>query len=91
MDPVDSDLGEIDLLTNVHVGLSTPTENGETYLVKGTYKYYHYGCDNVNDKVKYYILCFVHVFIKIYLLYLGLGLWISNSSNVMFMDTKYQR
>lgn len=52
MDRVDSENNfDIDLLENVHLGLANPTTNGETYLVKGNYKYYHYGCDNIKDRV----------------------------------------
>lgn len=61
MDRVDSDYNlEIDLLENVHIGLLDPTDNGQTYLVRGNYKYYHYGCDSIKDRVNE---LFKHIFI----------------------------
>ncbi|XP_024946467.1 ufm1-specific protease 1 isoform X2 [Cephus cinctus] len=37
------------LLKNVHKDLPLP-EPGETFLVRGDYEYWHYGCDGFNDK-----------------------------------------
>lgn len=39
------------LLKNVHLHLKNPTENGKSFLVKGDYTYFHYGCDGHNDVV----------------------------------------
>lgn len=42
------------LLKNVHSVLSRPEEEeeeSETFLVKGDYQYWHYGCDGLNDRV----------------------------------------
>ena len=50
------------LLKNVHERLSLPDPNGETFLVKGDYEYWHYGCDGFNDKVLY--LCLSYTFNK---------------------------
>ncbi|KOC60029.1 Ufm1-specific protease 1 [Habropoda laboriosa] len=38
-----------DLLKNVHRNVSPP-EVGTSFLVKGEYDYWHYGCDGFNDK-----------------------------------------
>ncbi|XP_046382962.1 probable Ufm1-specific protease 1 isoform X2 [Ischnura elegans] len=38
------------LLKNIHIGLSPPASPGETFLVGGDYRYYHYGCDGFDDK-----------------------------------------
>lgn len=64
MDPIDSDIIDLDLLQNVHLGLEDPLEFGQTYLVKGTYRYYHYGCDKVNDQVVQSYQSFNIFFIK---------------------------
>lgn len=40
------------LLQNVHEGIEPPTANGTTTVVHGSYHYYHYGCDGVDDKVR---------------------------------------
>ncbi|XP_028402642.1 ufm1-specific protease 2-like [Dendronephthya gigantea] len=37
-------------LSDVHIGLSPPESCSECFLVKGTYQYYHYGCDGTNDE-----------------------------------------
>ncbi|XP_012258775.2 ufm1-specific protease 1 isoform X2 [Athalia rosae] len=37
------------LIQNVHLGLPKP-ENGDTFLVKGDYEYWHYSCDGVIDE-----------------------------------------
>lgn len=39
------------LLENVHIDLAAPTETGTSYLVKGDYQYFHYGCDGYMDAV----------------------------------------
>ena len=39
-----------DLLRNVHRDISAP-EGGQSFLVRGDYEYWHYGCDGFNDKV----------------------------------------
>ncbi|XP_043464448.1 ufm1-specific protease 1 [Leptopilina heterotoma] len=38
------------LLKNVHVNLPLPESTGETFLVRGDYEYWHYGCDGFDDK-----------------------------------------
>ncbi|XP_076682867.1 UFM1 specific peptidase 1 isoform X2 [Andrena cerasifolii] len=38
-----------DLLRNVHRGI-LPPEPGESFLIRGDYEYWHYGCDGFNDK-----------------------------------------
>lgn len=38
------------LLSNVHEGLKNVTDSGTITYVKGTYDYYHYGCDGFADK-----------------------------------------
>ncbi|XP_049815423.1 ufm1-specific protease 1 isoform X1 [Schistocerca nitens] len=38
------------LLSDVHVGLKNVTDCGTINYVKGTYDYYHYGCDGFSDK-----------------------------------------
>ncbi|XP_063225005.1 ufm1-specific protease 1 [Bacillus rossius redtenbacheri] len=38
------------LAVNVHENLKPPTESGKSYLVRGSYTYYHYGCDGVSDE-----------------------------------------
>ncbi|XP_023710680.1 ufm1-specific protease 1 isoform X3 [Cryptotermes secundus] len=38
------------LLQNVHEGTEPPTTNGTTSVIQGSYHYYHYGCDGMNDK-----------------------------------------
>jgi hypothetical protein len=40
------------LLQNVHEGIELPTTNGTTTVIQGSYHYYHYGCDGINDMVK---------------------------------------
>lgn len=40
----------MDLLRDVHKSLDSPEEGGETYLVKGSYLYYHYACDGEQDQ-----------------------------------------
>lgn len=40
-----------DLFRNVHLHLPNPTEHGRSFLVKGPYTYFHYGCDGYNDVV----------------------------------------
>lgn len=42
------------LFKNVHLHLDNPTEHGKSYLVKGDYTYFHYGCDQYNDVVSIY-------------------------------------
>jgi hypothetical protein len=37
-------------LKNVHRNLDPPN-NGETFLVKGDYEYWHYNCDGFDDRV----------------------------------------
>ncbi|KAG5680568.1 hypothetical protein PVAND_010066 [Polypedilum vanderplanki] len=37
------------LFENVHKHLKLPSEDGETYLTREKYFYYHYCCDGVND------------------------------------------
>lgn len=41
-----------DLLLNIHEGLPSPTNNGQTVLIRGYYQYYHYACDGFNDMVR---------------------------------------
>ncbi|XP_069688479.1 ufm1-specific protease 1 [Periplaneta americana] len=38
------------LLRNVHENIKPPTDIGTTSLIKGSYQYYHYGCDGFIDK-----------------------------------------
>ncbi|XP_003700157.1 UFM1 specific peptidase 1 [Megachile rotundata] len=38
-----------DLLKNVHQGV-LPPEPGTSFLIRGNYEYWHYGCDGFNDK-----------------------------------------
>ncbi|OAD62941.1 Ufm1-specific protease 1, partial [Eufriesea mexicana] len=38
-----------DLLRNVHRDIPVP-EVGQSFLVRGDYEYWHYGCDGFNDK-----------------------------------------
>lgn len=38
-----------DLLRNVHRDIPAP-EGGQSFLVRGDYEYWHYGCDGFNDK-----------------------------------------
>lgn len=38
-------------LQNVHLGLPDPTLTGKSYLVRGNYSYFHYGCDGYSDAV----------------------------------------
>lgn len=57
------------LLRNVHEGLAPPYD-GETFLIKGQYEYWHYGCDGFNDRVCNYSLQynnFLYIWLKIYL------------------------
>ncbi|XP_012272891.1 ufm1-specific protease 1 [Orussus abietinus] len=42
-------MASYDLLKNVHENLPLP-ETGKTFLVGGSCEYWHYGCDNFNDK-----------------------------------------
>ncbi|XP_011874219.1 PREDICTED: ufm1-specific protease 1 [Vollenhovia emeryi] len=37
------------LLKNVHENLASP-DSGETFLVRGHYEYWHYGCDGFDDR-----------------------------------------
>lgn len=39
------------LFGDVHLHLPNPTEYGRSFLVKGPYTYFHYGCDGYNDVV----------------------------------------
>jgi hypothetical protein len=40
------------LLKNVHEDMKPPTAGGTTTLIQGSYRYYHYGCDGLNDRVR---------------------------------------
>uniref|UniRef100_A0A182IPT8 UFSP1/2/DUB catalytic domain-containing protein n=1 Tax=Anopheles atroparvus TaxID=41427 RepID=A0A182IPT8_ANOAO len=40
---------EKSLLLNVHSNLEPPKPDGSTYLMRGNYHYYHYGCDGFQD------------------------------------------
>ncbi|XP_052871990.1 probable Ufm1-specific protease 1 [Anopheles cruzii] len=40
---------EKSLLLNVHSNLEPPKPDGNTYLMRGNYHYYHYGCDGFQD------------------------------------------
>lgn len=40
------------LLQNVHEDVVPPTTDGTTTLIQGSYQYYHYGCDGLNDRVR---------------------------------------
>jgi hypothetical protein len=40
------------LLKNVHENIEPPTAGGTTSLIRGSYQYYHYGCDGLNDRVR---------------------------------------
>ena len=40
------------LLNDVHDGLTLPSEeDAEVTMVTGSYKYFHYGCDQFDDRV----------------------------------------
>ncbi|XP_053665404.1 probable Ufm1-specific protease 1 [Anopheles marshallii] len=40
---------EKSLLLNVHSNLEPPKPDGNTFLMRGNYHYYHYGCDGFQD------------------------------------------
>jgi hypothetical protein len=40
------------LLQNVHEDIEPPTAGGTTTLIQGSYWYYHYSCDGLNDRVR---------------------------------------
>lgn len=40
---------QYELLKDVHLTLKLPDDEGDTYLTKESYLYYHYCCDKVND------------------------------------------
>lgn len=42
---------QYELFKNVHLHLDQPTGHGKSYLVKGNFTYFHYGCDGFNDVV----------------------------------------
>uniref|UniRef100_A0A182WKB5 Uncharacterized protein n=1 Tax=Anopheles minimus TaxID=112268 RepID=A0A182WKB5_9DIPT len=42
---------EKSLLLNVHSNLEPPKPDGNTFLMRGNYHYYHYGCDGFQDMV----------------------------------------
>lgn len=46
-------MDNLDLLLNVHSNLEPPKPDGSTYLMRGNYHYYHYGCDGFQDVVSY--------------------------------------
>ncbi|PSN54608.1 hypothetical protein C0J52_07393 [Blattella germanica] len=41
---------EENLLQNVHENLKLPVTDGDTVLMRGHYRYYHYGCDGTMDQ-----------------------------------------
>lgn len=46
-------MDNLDLLLNVHSNLEPPKPDGSTYLMRGNYHYYHYGCDGFQDVVSF--------------------------------------
>lgn len=59
----------VNLLKNVHEKLPLPEPTGDTFLIRGDYEYWHYGCDGFNDKVLrfyfFYRIIISLVFVKI--------------------------
>lgn len=43
-------MSEFSRLTNVHEGLAVPLDSVEVEVVKGTYEFYHYLCDGIDDR-----------------------------------------
>ena len=41
----------VDRVVNIHDGLPQPPHIIKSAIVKGTYGYWHYGCDGVDDRV----------------------------------------
>lgn len=44
------------LLSNVHFYIENPNLTGKCYFVIGDYKYYHYLCDGVDDRVDFFFM-----------------------------------
>ena len=60
-------MSEFSRLTNVHEGLAVPRDSVEAAVVKGTYEFYHYLCDGVDDRVLFFKICHM-----IYLIYMSI-------------------
>lgn len=62
------DYGKGSRLVNVHDGLSVSSQTGgQQYLIQGSYEYYHYLQDKMNDKVYFFLFCFFFCFFLFYL------------------------
>ena len=50
----------MDLLCNVHEALGPPDGASDVMMVRGDYMYYHYSCDQTDDRVG------IHTYLCIY-------------------------